>query len=264
MLKWYRSAAYRIAFLNFGAYAAGLALLGLAMMAIMHSAFSRQLDGMVTDEFAELQNLYSTGGDKALADGIGLREKSTSTSRMLYAVISPDGRRILGSLRVGRPALGVHPISFDDPNEGPDVARAITIDLSPSQRLVVAVDSDWLENIEHIVIVVFFAAFLAALAIGTGGAVILGSYLQRRLHSISELAEAIIRGDIRRRMPIGPRNDEFDQLAGTLNRMLDRIEGLLTNLRQVSSDIAHDLRTPLSRLRNHLEGAHPPGPARRP
>ena len=60
-------------------------------------------------------------------------------------------------------------------------------------------------------------------------------------------------------MPIGPRNDEFDQLAGTLNRMLDRIEGLLNNLRQVSSDIAHDLRTPLSRLRNQLEGGPPPG-----
>jgi signal transduction histidine kinase len=54
-------------------------------------------------------------------------------------------------------------------------------------------------------------------------------------------------------MPIGPRKDEFDRLAATLNRMLDRIEGLLENLRQVSSDIAHDLRTPLSRLRNHLE-----------
>ena len=49
------------------------------------------------------------------------------------------------------------------------------------------------------------------------------------------------------------RGDEFDQLAETLNRMLDRIEGLLENLRQVSSDVAHDLRTPLSRLRTQLE-----------
>ncbi len=86
-----------------------------------------------------------------------------------------------------------------------------------------------------------------------GGAVILGSYLQRRLHSISTSAEAIIAGDIRRRIPVSPRTDEFDQLAVTLNRMLDRIEGLLDNLQQVSSDIAHDLRTPLARLRNHLE-----------
>jgi signal transduction histidine kinase len=54
-------------------------------------------------------------------------------------------------------------------------------------------------------------------------------------------------------MPVTPRRDEFDQLATTLNRMLDRIEGLLDNLRQVSNDIAHDLRTPLARLRNTLE-----------
>jgi len=89
--------------------------------------------------------------------------------------------------------------------------------------------------------------------VGFGGAIILGSYLQRRLETISSSAEAIIRGDIRRRMPVGPSKDEFDQLAATLNRMLDRIEGLLDNLRQVSSDIAHDLRTPLARLRNRLE-----------
>ena len=66
-------------------------------------------------------------------------------------------------------------------------------------------------------------------------------------------AEAIIGGDTRKRMPVSGRRDEFDRLASTLNRMLDRIEGLLENLRQVSNDIAHDLRTPLARLRNQLE-----------
>ena len=80
-----------------------------------------------------------------------------------------------------------------------------------------------------------------------------GGYLRRRLRSISGTAEAIIGGDIRERMPVSARGDEFDQLASTLNRMLDRIEGLLENLRQVSSDVAHDLRTPLARLRNRLE-----------
>src|SRR4029077_16315585 len=80
-----------------------------------------------------------------------------------------------------------------------------------------------------------------------------GGYLERRLRSISNSAQAIICGDIRQRMPASPRRDEFDQLSLTLNRMLDRVEGLLENLRQVSSDIAHDLRTPLSRLRTRLE-----------
>jgi signal transduction histidine kinase len=262
MRKWGRSAAYRIAFISFGAYAAGLALLGVIVFALMHMAFSRQLDSMVSDEARTLQEEYLGDGEAELGQAIAEREASTSPTRMLYAVFAPDGRRIHGSLQADRPPPGLHPIIFQDPQEGPDAARAMTVDLSPKERLVVAVDSEWLEGIERSVIIIFSIAFVCFVIVGFGGAVILGSYLQRRLHSISSSAEAIIRGDIRRRMPVGPRKDEFDRLAATLNRMLDRIEGLLDNLRQVSGDIAHDLRTPLARLRNRLErGALDPSDA---
>ncbi len=253
MRKWRSSAAYRIAFINFGAYAVGLALLGMIVFAVMHVAFSRQLDSMVSDEAQTLQDEFRSGGDGELAEAIAQREALKSPTRMVYAVFTPAGRKIHGSLQTSRPPLGLHPIIFRDPKEGPDEARAMTVDLSPGERLVVAADSDWLEGIERIVIVIFTLAFVGSVLVGFGGAVVLGSYLQRRLESISSSAEAIIGGDIRRRMPVGPRRDEFDQLAATLNRMLDRIEGLLDNLRQVSSDIAHDLRTPLARLRNRLE-----------
>jgi signal transduction histidine kinase len=253
MRKWRSSAAYRLAFINFAAYAAGLALLGVIVFAVMHVAFSRQLDSMVSDEALTLQDEYVRGGDGELAEAIAVREVSHSPTRMMYAVFTPTGRRIHGSLVANRPAVGLHPITFQDRDEGPDAARAMTLDLSPNERLVVAVDSEWLEGIERIVIIIFSLAFVGSVVVGFGGAILLGSYLQRRLNSISSSAEAIIRGDIRRRMPVGSRKDEFDQLANTLNRMLDRIEGLLENLRQVSSDIAHDLRTPLARLRNRLE-----------
>jgi hypothetical protein len=254
MRKWQSSAAYRIAFINFGAYSAGLALLGVVVFAVMHLAFAHQLDSMVMDEARTLQEEYATGGEHELAEAISEREASTSSTRMLYAVFAPNGRRIYGSLETKRPRPGVHPISFFDPGEGPgDSARAATADLPDGNRVVVAVDSEWLERIEGVVIVIFSLAFIGSLVVGFGGAVILGSYLQGRLHSISSSAEAIIAGDTRRRMPVSSRKDEFDQLAATLNRMLDRIEGLLENLQQVSSDVAHDLRTPLARLRNHLE-----------
>lgn len=253
MPKWRSSAAYRIAFINFGAYAAGLALLGLIVFAVMHLAFSRQLDSMVSDEARTLQEEFASDGDSELAQAIAVREASSSPTRMLYAVFAPDGRRIHGSLQTTRPRLGLRPIVFEDPQEGPDAARAMTVDLSPDERLVVAVDSEWLEGIERIVVIIFSLAFAGFVVVGFGGAMIVGSYLERRMSSISSSAEAIIRGDIRMRMPVGPRNDEFDRLAATLNRMLDRIEGLLDNLRQISSDIAHDLRTPLARLRSRLE-----------
>lgn len=260
MRNWRRSAAYRIAFANFAAYAIGIAILGAVIFLVMHAAFTRQLDSIVSDEASALASEYRTGGFRELGEAIAEREGSGSAARMLYAVYAPDGRRIFGSFRAARPLAGVHNIRFVDPLEGEDVARAFAVDLKPDARLVVAVDSDWLERFEGVVLVVFAAAFLGAVLLGFGGAVVLGGYLERRLRSISNSAEAIIGGDIRQRMPVGTRRDEFDQLALTLNRMLDRIEGLLDNLRQVSGDIAHDLRTPLARLRNRLEqggGANP-------
>jgi signal transduction histidine kinase len=251
MRNWRRSAAYRIAFANFAAYAIGIALLGTVVFAVMHAAFSRQLDSMISDEARSLAGEYRSGGRRELGEAISERE--ASSNRMLYAVFAPDGRRIYGSFRTTRQPLGLRKIEFVDPDEGLDSARAVTVDLSPDARLVVAVDSDWLEQFEGIVLSVFAAGFIGTCLLGFGGAILLGGYLERRLRSISNSAEAIIGGDIRQRMPVGPRRDEFDRVAITLNRMLDRIEGLLENLRQVSSDIAHDLRTPLSRLRTRLE-----------
>lgn len=253
MGKWRSSAAYRIAFINFAAYAVGLALLGVIVFAAMHIAFSRQLDATVSDEAHTLQDEYARGGDTELAKEIAEREAPSSSTTMLYAVFAPDGRRIYGSLLTNRPRPGLHPIRFYDPEEGLDEARALTIDLSPKERLVVAIDDDWLEEIEKLIVIIFSLAFACSIIVGFAGALVFGSYLQRRIQSISSSAEAIVLGDIRRRMPVGARGDEFDQLASTLNRMLDQIEGLLENLRQVSTDIAHDLRTPLARLRNSLE-----------
>jgi signal transduction histidine kinase len=249
------SAAYRIALANFIVFAIGLALLGLVVFAAMHIAFTGQMDATISDEAQILVDEYRTGGRHELAEAIAARESSSSPTKMLYAVFSPDGRRIAGTLRTKRPPVGVHNIIFIDPKEGPDHARGVAVDLSPNERLMVAADGEWVERIDRTVIIVFGIAFLAACIVGFVGAMLFGAYLKGRLDAISKTARVIIAGDIRERMPLTGRNDEFDQLAGTLNRMLDRIEGLLENLRQVSSDVAHDLRTPLSRLRTQLESS---------
>lgn len=253
MIRRRSSAAYRIAFVYSLAFAAGTALLGVVIYWAMHVALTRQLDAMVADEAQTMATEYRSDGPGELPDAIAQREASRSPTRLRYAVFSPDGTRRLGSLDTTRPLLGIHDVAFRDAQDGPDVARGIAIDLSPTQRLVVAADREWVERADLTVIQVFAAAFVAVCLIGLLAAWRFGAYLGQRLNSISRGAEAIIGGDIRRRMPVGPDGDEFDELALTLNRMLDRIEGLLESLRQVSSDVAHDLRTPLTRLRNGLE-----------
>jgi len=247
------SAAYRIAFTNFVAFAVGLALLGFVVFTVMHIAFMRQLDSMISDEAQTLVDEYRVGGSRELAEAISEREMVNSPTRMMYAIYAPNGQRVAGSLNSKRPALGVHDIEFVDSAGSHDSARGIAIDISSTERLLVADDLEWIERIDEVVIGVFAIAFLAACGMAFGGALILGGYLRRRLQTISRSAESIIGGEIGTRVPIGNASDEFDQVATTLNRMLDRIEGLLANLRQVSSDLAHDLRTPLARLRNSLE-----------
>ena len=91
------------------------------------------------------------------------------------------------------------------------------------------------------------------LLLGLAGGALMSRNMLRRLDSINRTSGEIIAGDLSRRVPLAGSGDEFDTLAENLNRMLDRIERLMKGLREVTDSVAHDLRTPLNRLRNRLE-----------
>jgi signal transduction histidine kinase len=101
----------------------------------------------------------------------------------------------------------------------------------------------------------FAGGFSILLVMGAGMAFAFGRIVQKRVGGIESAANAIMTGNFQRRMPLDGSGGEFDRLSHILNQMLDRIETLLDNIKQVSSDIAHDLRTPLNRLRTRLEHA---------
>jgi signal transduction histidine kinase len=244
------SAAYRIAFTYAAAFAAAVLLLGLAVYLAADLEFRRQRDQAISEEVADLARETDPA---ELMQEIAGREATRATDSFGYALFDTQGRRIGGTMDTPRPAAGFSMIVFRDPVEGPDVARAKAVDLPGGRRLVVGVDSEAIEEIDETILTLFGIAFAVVLVIGGAGALILGRYLQRRLSAISSTANAIVAGDTRHRIPVGPRGDEFDVVALALNTMLDRIDGLMENLRQVSSDVAHDLRTPLLRLRNELE-----------
>ena len=94
---------------------------------------------------------------------------------------------------------------------------------------------------------------LLILLLGTTGGALISRNMLRRLDTINRTSGEIIAGDLTRRVPLKGSGDEFDALAENLNRMLDRIERLMKGLREVTDSVAHDLRTPLTRLRNRLE-----------
>lgn len=129
----------------------------------------------------------------------------------------------------------------------------IGLQLPGGQKLLVAENIEQAESLRFfslgIILAVFFLTLLMALSMG----LLIATSIVRRIDRINTTANEIMSGNLGQRIPSGPRNDEFDDLANHLNTMLERIQELMLGMRQVSDNIAHDLRTPLSRIKNRLE-----------
>jgi signal transduction histidine kinase len=238
-------------------FAAAILAIGAISYEVTHEALEQQLDHRIATETAGLLAEAQGQGLPAVAAAITRREASRSTASLDYLLVDHTGRRLAGNLRAKAPErpgfeefLTYHKAGQDEPA----VAQALTTNLSGG-KLVVAADRAGLDEIDRTLAILFSGALAAMLVVGLLAAGIIGWLTQRRLNRIDATAQAIIGGDFARRVPRDGSGSEFDRLAGTLNTMLERIEGLMDNLRQVSSDVAHDLRTPLTRLCGSLDQA---------
>lgn len=231
-------------------------LLGLAVYGVAHEALEQQLDHRVEAETRGLLALRDHSGPSGLADAVRLRTEGGAAGGMGYLLTDAAGRRLAGDLPGPVGPTGWNEfLASRGPSGEPRQSQALTTALPDGSRLVVAADRAAIGEIDGTILRVFAGAFGAMLAVGMAGAWAVGALTRRRLERINATAQAIIAGDLARRIPRDRAPNEFDELAATLNRMLDRNADLLENLQQVSSDIAHDLRTPLARLQQALDGA---------
>jgi signal transduction histidine kinase len=258
MSKRNASAAYRIAFTYSCAFALAILALGITVYYAADAQFRHQQDAGIAEGATLLMREYREGGIPDLNAAITKREAREAREvegGYRYALFDPAGVRRGGALDIVRPEPGRQDLTVRAPDGQTRPARALVTQLPDGYRFVIAVDLAALQRIDTIIFELFTAAFLLVVLMGVAGALLLGTYLRSRLGRISGTAQAIVAGDLDRRIPVSGRNDEFDRLGSALNAMLDRIARLLENLRQVSSDVAHDLRTPLARLRGQIEAA---------
>jgi signal transduction histidine kinase len=124
--------------------------------------------------------------------------------------------------------------------------------------LFVGLSTLQVHEMEEMVASSFLWGLGAAMLLALAGGAVMSVGLLRKVETVSQTSRDIIDGDLQRRVPVRDSGDEFDHLAVSLNVMLDRIQTLMEGLRQVTTDIAHDLRTPLTRLRQRLELAQRP------
>lgn len=118
--------------------------------------------------------------------------------------------------------------------------------------LVVLIVPEIEDTREFLVLALGWAVTLL-FAVGLAGAILLTQAVSRRLEKVNSMSRDIRQGDLSRRIPLDGSGDEFDKLSTNLNAMLDRIEQVIEGSRQVTNDIAHDLRTPLTRIQTHIE-----------
>ena len=256
--RFLRSTGFRFALLHTLVFVVSVVAIGWVAELSVTTALERQARQRVETEAATLVLESDREGWQGLRAAIetrlGMREH-----RLRYAVLDARGGMILGDHLLAAYAApsGAGAVTLTrSVSEGPsDQILVATRPLADGSRLVIADDLKSVEDVEDVLSNAFLIALGLALALGLGAGALLTRALLRRVEAVTRTAEAIIAGDLSQRIALSGSSDDFDRLSATLNTMLDRIAGLMENLRQVTNDIAHDLRTPLSRLRQGLEDA---------
>jgi signal transduction histidine kinase len=182
----------------------------------------------------------------------------------VYLLLDPEGRKIVGNLSASGSRTPLDRLTDQSVTRygGRSTSRLLPRRLSNGAVLVVGRDLQDLHEIEQLVLRSLFLGGGIALVLAIGGAVLFRGLLERRVAAIRRTALEIESGDLSHRIPVADAADEFTRLNRDINRMLDRIQQLMDGVRDVSNAIAHDLRTPLGRIRSLLDEALRPGKTR--
>lgn len=257
----FHSTAFRIGL----GYAALFGLSALVLFGIMYwrtaGDMETQLRAVTHADMQSLAAVFDEGGLPDLRRAIRERVAGDHGRAGWYVLIDRHGTRLAGNL----PALTAHvgwrqilipekAASFGEhENEETRTVLGEGRRLEGGVFLFVGQDAGQLTEMRELWIYALLWGLGTTLLLATAGGAIMGTVALRRVEEINRVAGAIIQGDLNQRIPLRGSHDEFDVLATHLNEMLTRIQQLMEGMRQVSNDIAHDLRTPLGRLRQALE-----------
>jgi signal transduction histidine kinase len=254
-----RSATFRLALIYAGLFVISACVLFATVFVIATSALQSDMQAVLRTEALQLADIHRRFGLLGLAEQVTRRMNYRTRGPIYYLVQAPTQQVVVGNLPGMPPVEGV--VDFVRDRESPEAQDARSkltgfgLTLADGTFILVAQDASRLVDMQHAIVEAFIWAGALTLLLAIGGGLLLGRNFVRRIDTIGRTSRAIMEGDLSARIPVRGNNDEIDQLVVGLNAMLDRIQQLLEGLRQVSSDIAHDLRTPLGRLRQRLEDA---------
>jgi signal transduction histidine kinase len=219
-----------------------------------------QITNRVNLEVNALRDQYEQGGVSRLVTILELRSRRPGSS--LYLLTTPNGEAVVGNVSALEPGVLDHPgwvestyHRIDTPEDEEHRALVRVVALPSGFRLLVGRDLEERERIYGIIANAGRWSFALVVVLGLAGGFFVSRRVLKRIDAMTETAHTIMAGDLSGRLPVAGTGDELDRLADNVNAMLERIEALMRGLKEVSDNIAHDLKTPLTRLRNRCEQA---------
>ncbi len=214
----------------------------------------------VRQESDRLLAIYEARGEQALTAALIERRKVASENRAFDALLDRDGTLLTGNLPTWPDVhrnewVAIEADLYSDGDEADNEALSRDIVLADGRRLIIGRDVDVLSDRGELMGEAALWGSLSVLLFGILGGLLTSWIIARRLEAVTGTAREVMYGNLSGRVPLKGTGDDFDQLGMSLNAMLDRNQELVASLGRVSDNIAHELRTPLARLRTALDGS---------
>jgi len=221
---------------------------------------TEQITTTVNAETGELSDIFGRRGLRGLV--FNIENRALRPGANLYLVTAPNGQALAGNVGSLMPGVmastGWSETAYrrlDDQDSADHRALVFVSELPGGFRLLIGRDLEERRRLFGIVAKAAQWSVLIVVVLGLGGGIFVARRVLRRIDAMTGTTQRIMAGDLSGRLPVGRSGDELDRLAENLNAMLERIEALMMGLKEVSDNIAHDLKTPLTRLRNRAEEA---------
>lgn len=253
-----RSMTFRLALAYSALFVVSYAAMGGLAWWIFVTSPLAEVRRTVLAEVQALSSVYERKGASALVAALNARTEKPARRRAFHALIGPGGEWIAANMPAPPPLVASPWFRFEFETFDHGLAReneAYTYErrFPDGTRLLVARDTEDVDEREELIGQAIGWGTAVAVLLGVLGGVLMSRAVGRRIDAITGTAERVMAGDLSGRVELRGTGDDFDHLAETLNAMLDRIESLIQSVARVSDSIAHELRTPLARIRADLE-----------
>lgn len=261
--KLFHSYTFRLALLYALIFSSSTLILFYFFYLFTASYMTQQMDNTIEAEIQGLAERYDRDGLEGLTRLIAERvNRSQGTGNSLYLLTTYTLEPLVGNLdrwpleaSIDNEKWLEFSLEVNEQTNETHLARARIFRLPGRYGLLVGRDIHQLTQAKLRIVQALTWGLAIMVLLAFVGGLVLSRRTVRNIERINQTARSIMSGNLSRRVEITNRNDDFDQLAANLNQMLDRIQTLMEDIRRVSDNIAHDLRTPLTRLRQHMEEA---------